>query len=43
MQTAKLSSRTACGPTREFQNPQLLEVRFRATLGQEPEIELALV
>ena len=28
---------------RESQNPQLLEVRFRATLGQEPEIELMLV
>jgi hypothetical protein len=27
----------------ESQNPQLLEVRFRATLGQEPEIELMLV
>jgi hypothetical protein len=25
------------------QNPRLLEVRFRATLGQEPEIELMLV
>ena len=30
-------------PIRGFQNPQLLEVRFRATLGQEPEIELMLV
>jgi len=29
--------------TRESQNPQLLEVRFPATLGQEPEIELMLV
>ena len=28
---------------RESRNPQLLEVRFRATLGQEPEIELMLV
>ena len=28
---------------RESQNTQLLEVRFRATLGQEPEIELMLV
>ena len=25
------------------QNPQLLEVRLSATLGQEPEIELMLV
>jgi hypothetical protein len=33
----------ARGWTRESQNPQLLEVRFRATLGQEPEIELMLV
>jgi hypothetical protein len=29
--------------TCESKNPQLLEVRFRATLGQEPEIELMLV
>jgi hypothetical protein len=28
---------------RESQNTQLLEVRFRATLGQELEIELMLV
>jgi hypothetical protein len=28
---------------RESQRTQLLEVRFRATLGQEPEIELMLV
>jgi hypothetical protein len=28
---------------RESKNTQLLEVRFRATLGQEPEIELMLV
>ena len=31
------------GPTRESQKPQLLEVRFRAPLGKEPEIELMLV
>jgi hypothetical protein len=28
---------------RESQNTQLLEVRFRATLEQDPEIELILV
>jgi hypothetical protein len=30
-------------PTRESLKPQLLEVRFRAPLGKEPEIELMLV
>jgi hypothetical protein len=36
-------ARAAVRPIRESQNPQLLEVRFRATLGQELEIELLLV
>jgi hypothetical protein len=30
-------------PTRESQNTQTSEVRFRATLGEEPRLELALV
>jgi hypothetical protein len=29
--------------TRESQNTQPLELRFRAKLGDEPEVELALV
>jgi hypothetical protein len=36
-------ARAAVRRIRESQNPQLLEVRFRATLGQELEIELMLV
>jgi hypothetical protein len=35
--------RAALGSTRESQNTQPSEVRFRAKLGDEPEIELALV
>jgi hypothetical protein len=30
-------------PTRESQNTQPLGVRFRAKLGDKPEVELALV
>jgi hypothetical protein len=30
-------------PTRESQNTQSLELRFRALLGEEPKVELALV
>jgi hypothetical protein len=26
--------------TREFRNPRPVEVRFRATLGEEPEVEV---
>jgi hypothetical protein len=36
-------SGAAVRPTRESQNTQFLELRFRAKLGDEPEVELALV
>ena len=31
------------GPTRESRNTQPLELRFRGKVGDEPEVELALV
>ena len=40
---ATCTTGAGCKPTRESQNPQSLGVRFSATLGEEPEVEVALV